>query len=317
MIITTLLGSKTLLIALALALDWRFGEAQRYHPLVGFGKLAHRLEQSCHADSRWRGSCALLLLLLPFTALAWLLTDGITMLWAHAGAVCSTAFSIWALYFAIGQRSLHDHAHPIIAALQNGDQQAAQNLTARIVSRDPSSIDCIPATCESILENGNDSLFGALFWFACAGAPGVILFRLANTMDAMWGYKSPRYRHFGWAAARFDDLLNWLPARLTALSYALIGNTRKALHCWYTQAPLWKSPNAGPVMAAGAGALNIQLGGAACYHGQWQDRPILGHGAAPVVKDIERTLRLVRHSVWLWLLIVALFESLLFAVHYA
>jgi adenosylcobinamide-phosphate synthase len=135
-----------------------------------------------------------------------------------------------------------------------------------------------------------------------AWAPGVVLYRLANTLDAMWGYRTPRYRDFGWAAARLDDVLNWIPARLTALSYVVVG-TKPALawRCWREQAPVWKSPNAGPVMAAGAGALGLALGGQARYHGEWVARPALGEGLAPRAEDIDRAVALVRRALWLWL----------------
>ena len=129
----------------------------------------------------------------------------------------------------------------------------------------------------------------------------VLLFRLANTLDAMWGYRTPRYLRFGWAAARIDDVLNALPARLTALTYAVLGNTRSALNCWRTQSAAWDSPNAGPVMAAGAGALQVQLGGAAIYHGVEELRPQLGEGAPAQARDIERALNLVYLGVLLWL----------------
>src|SRR6185437_4951986 len=111
--------------------------------------------------------------------------------------------------------------------------------------------------------------------------------------DAMWGYRTPRYLYFGWAAARFDDLLNLIPARLTALTYALAGETLAALRCWRRQGILWDSPNAGPVMAAGAGALRLRLGGGAYYDGEWCTRPELGEGAEPQRPDIARALRLV------------------------
>jgi len=100
-----------------------------------------------------------------------------------------------------------------------------------MVSRDSAAIEAVPATVESVLENGNDGVFGALFWFFIAGGAGALAFRLANTMDAMWGYKTPRYYYFGWAAARLDDVLDYIPARLTAIIYALLGHTRLALQC--------------------------------------------------------------------------------------
>jgi adenosylcobinamide-phosphate synthase len=147
-------------------------------------------------------------------------------------------------------------------------------------------------------------VFGALFWFLVAGAPGVVVYRLANTLDAMWGYPTPRYRSFGWAAARLDDLLNWIPARLTALSYMLLGNRDLAWRCWQRQSTAWKSPNAGAVMAAGAGALNLQLGGAARYYNHVVQRPPLGEGLLPRGEDIERALNLVYRALGLWTALV-------------
>lgn len=173
-----------------------------------------------------------------------------------------------------------------------------------IVSRDTSQLDengVAKAAVESVLENGNDAVFGALFWFCVAGGAGALFYRLANTLDAMWGYKDERRVYFGWAAARIDDALNFIPARLTALTYALLGRTAQALACWRTQAGRWGSPNAGPVMAAGAGALGVTLGGAAIYHGQVENREKLGAGDTVSVADIPRAVALVERGQWLWL----------------
>jgi len=295
--------APVLAIPLAVLLDALLGEARRWHPLAGFGALAQRLELALNRQrgtARLAGILALLLLLAPFTLLAG---------WLAEVPVFGTLFGILALYFAIGQRSLAEHAGAVAQALAAGDLPAARALVGRMVSRETAGLDeeaVARATVESVLENGNDAVFGALFWFALAGAPGAVLYRLANTLDAMWGYRNARYSNFGWAVARFDDLLNYLPARLTALTYALLGATRQALICWRSQAPLWDSPNAGPVMAAGAGALQVELGGAARYGGEWQQRPVLGCGAAPAAADIERALKLVRHGVWLWLGVIVL-----------
>lgn len=197
-----------------------------------------------------------------------------------------------------------------------GDLQEARARVGRIVSRDTGQMDgqaVASAAVESVLENGNDAVFGALFWFLIAGAPGVLLYRLANTLDAMWGYRTPRYLYFGWAAARLDDVLNFIPARLTALTYALIGHTRSALRCWRLQAGAWESPNAGPVMAAGAGALGVGLGGGAYYHGQWEERPALGVGPRPDATSIPAALRLVRLGVILWVCVIGAVQGVVHA----
>jgi len=286
----------------AVLLDHLLGEPRRFHPLVGFGWLARRVEEIFYVGinaipfTRYmQGLAAVCVLLIPLVALAALLQ--------HA-AVYGALFSIMMLYIAIAPRSLREHAERVAQAFSINDLPAARQAVGMMVSRDTSQLDesgVARATVESVLENGNDAIFAALFWFAVAGAPGVVLYRLSNTLDAMWGYRNERYNHFGWAAARLDDVLNFIPARLTALSYALIGHTRSALQCWRQQAAAWESPNAGPVMAAGAGALCVQVGGAAIYHGQVEQRPALGCGMATEAADILRAVRLVRHTLYLWL----------------
>jgi adenosylcobinamide-phosphate synthase len=278
-------------------LDRLFGEPRRWHPLVGFGRLAEAAEAALRRDmpgdpvgNRLRGLVAWSLVVLPFVALAaW---------FAHP------VLDALLLWLALGGRSLAEHARAIAAPLAAGDLPAARAHVGMIVSRDTTQLDAdgvATAAVESVLENGNDAVFGALFWFFLLGGAGAVLFRLANTLDAMWGYRDARRIYFGWAAARIDDLLNFIPARLTALTYALLGRTQSALACWRAQAGAWGSPNAGPVMAAGAGALKVGLGGTATYHGRAEERPRLGVGASPTAADIGRAVALVERGQWLWL----------------
>lgn len=282
----------------AVLLDTWLGEPRRLHPLVWFGRLVRWIEARLHADRRSAGVLAWCLAVLPIVALvSW---SFVATPWLRF------AFDVVVLYLAIGLRSLSEHAMPVAQALRDGDLEAARRAVGRMVSRDTAALDephVAAAASESVLENGNDAVFGALLWFALLGAPGAVLYRLANTLDAMWGYRTPRYERFGWMAARTDDVLNFLPARLTALSYVLLGDAQRAWRCWHSQAPAWDSPNAGPVMAAGAGALGVQLGGAAPYDGVWEPRPALGEGDAPDAGTIVRALRLVRRSVVLWLVV--------------
>lgn len=286
-------------------LDLRFGEPRAWHPLVAFGRLAERIEQRFNPAGRgWRshGVTAWCLAVLPPTLLAALLAQLPGLGWV---------VEILALYAALGLRSLGEHALPVAQALRLGDLALARARVGYMVSRNTAELDAAGvarAGTESVLENGSDAVFAALFWFLVAGAPGVVLYRLSNTLDAMWGYRNPRFERFGWAAAKIDDGLNYLPARLVALTYALLGRTALALRCWQRQAPQWDSPNAGPVMAAGAGALGVSLGGAAEYHGEQHLRPQLGEGPPPQARDIERALNLVNGGVLLWLTLLLLWE---------
>lgn len=288
----------------AAVLDAVFGEPRRFHPLVGFGRLAGYVEQRLYGPAglsaparRWRGVAALVVLLLPATGLAALVPGG----WV------GILFELLVLYLALGANSLAAHARAVYVTLARGELEAARAAVARLVSRDTAHLDesaVARAAVESVLENGNDAVFAALFWYVLGGAPAVVCYRLANTLDAMWGYRNERYRDFGWAAARLDDVLNYLPARLTALTYTLLGDGRIAWRAWRTQARLWKSPNAGPVMAAGAGALGVVLGGPASYHGVVELRPPLGAGRPVCPADIPRAVQLVRFGLGLWLIMI-------------
>ena len=310
------LFSPFIVCVLALLLDRLLGEPSRWHPLVGFGCLVTAIEKQCniHPARPWqsmlKGLAALLIVTLPVLVVAvWLamVLDGWWLLVAQAVV----------LWLAISLRGLTEHGLAVAKPLHSADLATAREQVSRIVSRQASVLDeqgVAAAATESILENGADAVFATLFWFLLAGIPGVVLHRLINTLDAMWGYRSPRFLYFGRPAARLDDILGWLPARLTALTYTLLGQRKLALQCWRTQAPHWDSPNAGPVMAAGAGALNVQLGGPSPYPSGIKQRPILGGTQAANASSIEAALRLVRYGVWLWLGVILLVSALIFAM---
>ena len=301
------LSALGVLLAIGIALDWVLGEPRRWHPLVGFGRIAQAIEIRFNRGSfrRCRGVSSWIIAVLPLVGFsAWAIAYASSL---HV--VAGLAIHVGLLYFSIGLRSLRDHMLPIARAIKDGELGRARELTSRIVTRDTrrsGEPELAKAAVESLLENGNDAVFGTLFWFAVAGGPGALLFRLANTLDAMWGYRNERFHAFGWMAARTDDVLNWIPARLTALSYALLGDTRCAWHCWRTQASTWSSPNAGPVMSAGAGALRLALGGAAEYDGVIEQRPVLGAGRVAGAADIARTWKLVAHTCLAWLVVISL-----------
>jgi len=242
--------SVALLSVAAVALDALLGEPKRWHPLVAFGRFAERIEQRFNGGGRgWRshGVTAWVIVVVPLTLLATALS------WApYVGWIVE----ILALYCALGMRSLGEHVTPVAKALRSGDLEQARQRVSYLVSRKTSDLDetaVARAATESVLENGSDAVFAALFWFAVAGAPGVVLYRLSNTLDAMWGYRNERFERFGWAAAKIDDVLNYIPARLVALTYAVLGNPRLTLKFWRTQQPPWYSPNAGPVRTRGGG----------------------------------------------------------------
>ncbi|MCP1726834.1 adenosylcobinamide-phosphate synthase [Natronospira proteinivora] len=295
-----------LLCVLALVVDHYLGEPRKAHPLVAFGWLAGRLERLVNPSARTdsnaqgqigRGALAVLVLVLPPTLLA---------LWVSHWLVGPVLWvvELIVLYFALGRRSLRDHARAVVLPLQAGELDVARDALARMVSRDVAALDengISRAATESVLENGSDAVVASLFWFLLAGIPGVILHRLVNTLDAMWGYRNPRFRGFGRFVAKLDDALAYWPARLTALAYTVSGKIRPALGCWRTQAAQWDSPNAGPVMASGAGALKLGLGGPTPYHGQWQDRPRLGvwavNGPSVSTDSALRALRLLDRAL--------------------
>ncbi|MEM9602224.1 MAG: adenosylcobinamide-phosphate synthase CbiB [Pseudomonadota bacterium] len=287
----------------AVVADRLFGEPPlRWHPLVWLGNLATRVEERLcdgaeSATSQRRAGVVAVLAVLLVAICPVLLLDLV---------LPDLLLGVLVLALALGGRSLVEHATAVSQPLEEGDLNAARGALSHIVSRDTRELDATAvsrATVESVLENGADAVFAALFWAAVFGPIGAVVYRASNTLDAMWGYRNARYAHFGWAAARLDDVLNWVPARLTAMTYTVLGSSRSAWRAWRSHR--WYSGNAGAVMASGAGALGLALGGDAEYGGELKSRPRLGDGRDPTARDIGRACDLVTRGVGFWLVCLA------------
>lgn len=298
-------------LSMGILLDKWLGEPGRFHPLVGFGRYASWLAGQCRrvkfVNAGLQGLFCWLLSVTPFIVVTYFISASID------SNLVRFVFDTTLVYLCVGGKSLLQHAMAIYTPLEQGKLEEARQAVQMIVSRDSSEMDeqqISIATVESVLENVNDAIIGVLFWTLILGAPGAVLFRLANTLDAMWGYKTEKYIRFGFTAAKIDDVLGYIPARMTAFAYVMLGDAQQALRCVRQQASFCSSPNGGVVMCAGAGALNIQLGGRVCYHGVWQQKPSMGVGAIARAKDIARACRLLSSTAWLWLVMIWFFVLL-------
>ncbi len=290
---------------MALVLDQLLGEPKRFHPLIGFAywaqfwqkRLENKHNKPLHPLAQFvRGLICWLFAVSPWVVLS-LLIVLIPWPWWFTWSV-----SVLLLYLAVGQKSLAEHAQAVYQPLvETADLTQARHALSMIVSRDTTTLNeqqITSATVETVLENTHDAVIGPLFWFCLLGVPGVVLFRLANTLDAMWGYKTSRYEFFGKTAARMDDVLGFMSARVTVLLFAT-RSPRAIRGAWFFGRK-WYSPNAGPVMAAGAGVLNLKLGGSAPYAGKEKARPYLYDGREPKGTDIRRATRLMYWAAYSW-----------------
>jgi adenosylcobinamide-phosphate synthase len=268
-------------LVLGYAADRVLGDPARYHPVAGFGRTAAALEQFTYADRRGPGVVHVMVLVGGAAALG---RSGVPI-----------ALAAWAV---LGGRSLDREAAAVAELLRVGDLDAARVRLTHLVGRDTSTLDepeIARAVIESLAENTSDAVVAPLFWGAVAGAPGLLAYRAANTLDAMVGHRNARYERFGWAAARLDDLLNLPGSRLTATLAVALGDDRVgAVRAWRRDAGGHPSPNAGPVEAAFAGALGIRLGGVNVYGDRVEDRQVLGDGRPADQHDITRARRLAR-----------------------
>ena len=284
-------------LVLGVAADSAFGDSRRGHPVAAFGRLAAAAERACYGDHRLAGVAYTGLLVGSAAALGTVVER--TARRHPVLRIATTAAATWA---ALGGASLAGEGAVMARSLESGDLEAARERLPSLCGRDPSRLDVhglARASVESVAENTSDAVVAPLVWGAVAGVPGLLAYRAANTLDAMVGCRSTRYRRFGWAAARLDDLANLLPARVAAAVTVLCapvvgGSARGAWLAWRRDAVAHPSPNAGQVEAAFAGALEIRLGGRTVYPHGAEERPVLGVGRIPDAGDLTRGVELSR-----------------------
>ncbi len=298
-------ASRALGLGLGVLADAVLADPRRGHPVAGFGRAAAALEHRVFADDRARG--------VGFTAICVGAAAGLGVLgeWATRGgtarpALGRTLVTAVATWVALGGTSLAREGATMSCLLEAGDLDGPGGARARLshlCARDAGQMDArelARATVESLAENASDAVVAPLLWGAVAGVPGLLGYRAANTLDAMVGYRSPRYLRFGWASARVDDALNLVPARLSGVLLGLCapvagGSPSAAFAVLRRDRRRHPSPNAGHPEAATAGALGVVLGGPNRYQGRLEHRPELGAGGRVVeVDDVRRAVRLTR-----------------------
>jgi adenosylcobinamide-phosphate synthase len=293
------------------------------HPVTWIGRLIAALDRLLNRDTagpHWRrdaGIVAILLLLGIVGAIAFIVERELLRLPFGLIALAVVASTL------IAQRSLHRHVADVATALEQGGVIAGRAAVAKIVGRDPETLDAASvarAAIESLAENFSDGVVAPVVWMAIAGLPGAALYKAINTADSMIGHRTPRHEAFGWAAAKLDDLVNLPASRLAALllvAAAMLGKSASAA-AWRAvvqDASRHRSPNAGYPEAAMAGALGLSLAGPRVYGGVTVDDATMGDGRRDATAaDIRRALALYRYADAILIALVAAITGILIAL---
>ena len=279
----------------ALAVEAQVGYPARLHrrlphPVVGLGAMIDTAERVLNRPER---SPSIRRLSGVATVAA---TAGVAALAGLAASRLPGPAPVLAATLGLAQRSLQAHVEAVAKALEADDLDAARTAVGMIVGRDTAALDAsgvAAAAIESLAESFNDGIVAPAFWLALAGLPGLYAYKAVNTADSLIGHKELRWKDFGWAAARADDVMNLAPARLAGVLIAMAagpGRGAKGFEIMLRDARHHASPNAGWPEAAMAGALGVRLGGPVAYEGLMTDRPVFGEGPAPAAADLRRAL---------------------------
>jgi adenosylcobinamide-phosphate synthase len=279
-------------------LGWPDGLYDRMgHPVTWMGGLIDRWDRRFNqeGDPDWLRRMSGLGVMLVICAIVWMVMVFVT--WALPGGWLGLILGGIIGWPLVATRSLYDHVRAVALPLSGGNLDQAREAVSMIVGRDPNRLDqagVARAALESLGESASDGIVAPLFWGVVFGLPGIAVYKAINTMDSMIGHLSPRHAAFGWAAARTDDLVNLIPARLTGLMIcAVCGHWREALAVMLRDAGKHRSPNAGWPEAALAGALGVRLSGPRVYDGAWTQEPWVNVDAPdPTPSDLKAGLDL-------------------------
>lgn len=297
-------------VVIALGLGWMldiiFGDPERLpHPIVYFGKWIsfgeHRLNKGAHRKAKG-AVFALVSIAMTFAltaAIVWYLPSliaGISAEGAWISSVLRCAIMTIGVFFCLAGCTLRREVRMVFEAVDRGLDEGRRQV-ARIVGRDTSELDAQEirtAALETLAENLSDGVIAPLFWFAVAGLPGMLTYKMINTLDSMIGYHSERYKDFGCWAAHIDDIANYIPARITALFMALVGgkNIFRMMKFVCKYGPQHASPNSGWPEAALAGILDCRFGGPHNYFGEYFYKPFIGTNPRQLTtEDMRKSLR--------------------------
>ncbi len=306
----------TVMIGIAFFLDLILGDPKGApHPVRAMGKAAKWVERIARRkiqNQKQAGSIAVLVLVTGTYAVSWSLLESFRQVSAQIACALETIL----IYTTLATRSLYDESRPVQIALKQGDCILARGHLKNIVGRDTQHLNqnqITRATVETVSENTVDGVVAPLFYTCLGGASLALTYKCVNTLDSMFGYKNEEYIHFGWASARLDDIVNWLPARLAGpimvLASALLGlNGKRAFTTMWRQGQNHLSPNAGIPEAVVAGSLGIELGGPQYYQGRIVEKPVIGEALREIEpEDIFRSQKILLTTA---LLALGLFLSL-------
>ncbi|UKS31234.1 adenosylcobinamide-phosphate synthase CbiB [Paenibacillus sp. HWE-109] len=295
-----------IMTAAAIVIDWILGDPNwPTHPVIHIGRWIRGMEKMLRRESDspgWLRAKGIMLtlstLIVSFGSVMVLILAARSIHEWLGYAVCT-----WLISTTIAIKGLKDAAYLVYRPLRKGELTDARKYTGYIVGRDTGELgeeELTRAVVETVAENIVDAVISPLFYALLGGAPLAMLYRAANTMDSMVGYRNDRYRHFGWASARWDDVMNWIPARLTGLLLILVALLQPGLSAKRSAAAvrrfahLHPSPNSGIPESAVAGALGIELGGLNVYGGAASERARLGWPLRPrTQQDIVYAVRML------------------------